>query len=170
MKLLSPWLFAYVATIVLVNIGFSYIPPVMTPLGLFAPMAILVGAIFVLRDFAQRDAGHWILLAMLIGAGLSYAMASPYVAIASAVAFAVSELVDWSIYTITKKPFHERILWSSVISTPIDTAVFLLGIASFGWGTFFIMIASKMIAAVLVWWWHVSSVERSLEEDAYFRG
>lgn len=155
MKLLNPWLLAYVAAIVLVNIGFSYVPPVMTPLGLFAPMAIMVGLIFVLRDFAQRASGHLVLFAMVIGAGLSYVMASPYVAIASALAFAVSELVDWSIYTWTKKPFHERILWSSIIATPVDTAVFLLGISAFGWGTFCIMIASKMVAAGIVWRYYV---------------
>lgn len=152
MKLLSPWLLAYVATIVLVNIGFSHIPPIETQFGLFAPMALVVGGVFVLRDFAQRQAGHYVLVAMGIGALLSYAMASPYVAIASALAFAVSELVDWVIYSTTKKPFHERILWSSVVSTPIDTVVFLLGITAFSWGTFFVMIASKMVAAIVIWW------------------
>jgi hypothetical protein len=47
----------------------------------------LVGFVFVLRDFAQREVGHNIWWAMLAGCALSYCMASPFVAIASASAF-----------------------------------------------------------------------------------
>jgi len=142
----------YVALILAVNIGFSLVPPIMTPLGLFAPMAIFVGLIFVMRDFAQRAAGHWVLLGMLVGTALSYMLASPYVALASAAAFAVSEAVDWIVYTASRKPFHQRILISSVIATPVDTLVFLYGISAMSLGTFSIMVASKMIAAAVIWY------------------
>lgn len=141
----------YVLTVVAVNLGFSYVPLIETPLGMLSPMAIVVGAIFVIRDFAQRVAGHSVLFAMAIAVFFSYVLADPYVATASALAFAAAELADYAIYTLTKKPFHQRVLWSSLVSTPIDTAVFLLGISHFSVGTFFLMFASKMVAALVIY-------------------
>lgn len=141
----------YVMTILGVNLGFSYVPMFDTPLGLVSPMAFVVGLTFVLRDFAQRYAGHWILPAMIIGAVLSFIFADPYVAAASCAAFIVAEGADYIIYTLTKRPFHDRVLISSAISTPLDTGVFLLGISGFTLGTFSLMIASKMLAAVVIW-------------------
>lgn len=141
----------YVATVVLVNIGFSYVPMIMTPIGLLSPMAVVVGAVFVIRDFAQRKAGHLVLVAMAAATLLSYLLADPFVAVASALAFASSELADWAIYSATKKPFHQRVLYSSLISAPIDTAVFLFGINGFTIGTFVLMVLSKLIAAGVIW-------------------
>ena len=101
---------AYVVSIVLVNIGFVYVAPVPLLGEMFPPMSLLVGVIFILRDFAQREIGHKVLGAMAIGAVLSYLMADPFVAIASVVAFIISELADWAVYTFTKKPLGQRIL------------------------------------------------------------
>ena len=84
---------SYIAAIVLVNMGFIYIPMIPILGEMFPPMSLVVGAVFILRDFAQREIGHKVLGAMLIGAGLSYIMADPFVAWASLVAFAISELV-----------------------------------------------------------------------------
>lgn len=150
-KLLAPFMLAYIGLVVLINIGFSYVPMVDLGFGLFSPMAILVGFVFVIRDFAQRGSGHYVLVAMGLAAVLSFVMADPFVALASVAAFAASELTDWGIYTATKKPFHQRVLMSSLISTPIDTAAFLLLISGFTTGTFTLMILSKMLAALLIW-------------------
>lgn len=141
----------YVITVVLINIGFSYVPMIETPIGWLSPMAVVVGLVFVIRDYAQRAAGHYVLAAMALATLLSYLLADPFVAIASAAAFASSELADWLIYTATKKPFHKRVLYSSIISAPIDTAVFLFGISGFTLGTFMLMVGSKLVAAVVVW-------------------
>lgn len=148
----SPAVYAYIAVILAVNIGFSYVPMIVTPLGLISPMAVVVGFAFVIRDFAQRQVGHEVLGAMAIGLVLSYLLADPYVATASAAAFAASEIADYLIYTISGKPFYKRVLISSAVSTPIDTAVFLLGISGFTIGTFALMVISKMIAAVVIYW------------------
>lgn len=145
------FMFLYVGTILGVNLGFSYVPMFDTPLGMVSPMAIVVGLTFVLRDFAQRYAGHHVLWGMAIGAILSFIFADPYVATASLAAFVVAEGADYLLYTLTKKPFKDRVLISSAVSTPLDTAVFLLGISGFTFGTFFLMIASKMLAAVVIW-------------------
>lgn len=143
----------YVALIVAVNYGFTVVPLVKLPDGtMWPPMSLAVGFIFVVRDFAQREVGHKVLAAMLAGAALSYVMASPYVAIASAAAFLVSELVDWLVYSLTKRPLSQRILYSSLLATPIDSAVFLYGIGHLSTVGVLTMTASKLIGALIVWW------------------
>ncbi|MDX1483638.1 MAG: VUT family protein [Alphaproteobacteria bacterium] len=143
----------YIALIVAVNWGFTVVPLVKMPGGeMWPPMSLVVGFIFVVRDFAQREVGHRVLVAMLIGAALSYVMASPYVAIASAAAFLVSELADWLVYTVTKRPFSQRILFSSAIGTPIDSVVFLYGIGHLTASGVLAMTASKLVGALIVWW------------------
>lgn len=150
-KLFSLAVFFYVASVVLLNIGFAYVPMIDFGFGMFSPMAIVAGMVFVIRDFAQRKAGHYVLVAMVVAFILSYLLANPYVALASAAAFAVAEFADYLVYTFSKMPFHQRVLFSSVISTPVDTVVFLLGINSFTVGTFVLMVLSKLVAAVAIW-------------------
>ena len=141
---------AYILSILAVNYGFSLVPPVPLLGEMWPPMSLAVGAIFVLRDFAQREIGHRVIIAMLIGACLSYVMADPLVAVASVVAFLVSETADWAVYTYTKKPVKQRILLSSAIGTPIDSAIFLAMIGYFSIGGVALMVASKMVAALAV--------------------
>lgn len=151
-KLFNAWTFIYIFSIVLLNVAFSYVPLIDTTFGLFSPMAVFAGTIFVTRDYMQRKSGTGqALIPMGIAALLSYLLADPFVAIASVAAFVVSEVADWAIYTITKLEFHKRVLWSSVISTPIDTAVFLLFIDQMTTGTFLLMVASKLIAAAIIY-------------------
>ena len=80
-------------------------------------------------------------------------MANPYIAVASLVAFLVSETVDWGVYSFTKKPLNERILISSLISTPIDSAIFLIMIGNFSVLATTTMFMSKMFAALVIWYW-----------------
>ena len=143
---------AYVAFIVLVNWGFSVVPLVDMWTGeKWPPMSIAVGLVFVLRDFAQREIGHKVWYAMGVAGLLSYLMADPFVALASIIAFAISEAADWAIYTFTKKPFAQRILLSSLVSTPLDSALFLGVIGHLSWSGVIAMTVSKMVAAVVVW-------------------
>ena len=144
---------SYIVTIVLINIGFVYVPLIPFYDTMYPPMSLIVGFVFVFRDFAQNEIGHKVIFAMIIGALLSYVMANPYVAIASLVAFAVSEAFDWLIFSFTKKPLHERILISSLISTPIDSAIFLLMIGNFSVLATTTMFVSKMMAALAIWFW-----------------
>ena len=144
---------AYILSVVLINVGFVYVPLIAFYDTMYPPMSIVVGLIFILRDFAQKEIGHKVFVAMLIGAFLSYIMANPYIAVASLVAFLVSEIVDWSVYSFTKKPLHERILISSLISTPIDSAIFLLMIGNFSVLATMTMFVSKMMAALAIWFW-----------------
>ena len=143
----------YIALIVAVNSAFTQVPSIALPDGtVWPPVALIVGFVFVVRDFAQREVGHRVLLAMLAGAGLSYYMADPFVAVASAAAFAVSELVDWAVYSFTGRPLSQRILYSSALGAPIDSGVFLAGIGLFSATGVAAMTLSKMAGALLVWW------------------
>ena len=144
---------AYIASIALINIGFVYVPLIPFYDTMYPPMSIVVGLIFILRDFAQKEIGHRVFIAMLIGAFLSYIMANPYIAVASLVAFLVSETVDWGVYTFTGKPLHQRILISSLLSTPVDSAIFLLMIGNFSLLATTTMFASKMLAALIIWYY-----------------
>lgn len=145
------WTLGYIASIIVVNILFSKIPMVITPWGdAWPPVALLVGVIFVFRDFAQREAGHRVLLATCVGILISYVMTEPRVAVASAAAFAASETLDWLIYTITKRPFEQRVFLSSLISTPIDSMVFLHLIGALSATAVALMTLSKMVASLLI--------------------
>ena len=144
---------SYIVAIALINVGFVYVPLIPFYDTMYPPMSIVVGLIFVLRDFAQREIGHRVFIAMIVGALISYVMASPYIAVASFVAFLVSESVDWGIYTVTKKPLHQRILLSSVLSTPIDSALFLMMIGQFSLLATVTMFISKMVAAVGIYYY-----------------
>lgn len=142
---------SYICLIAGVNWAFSVIPLVELPGGdLWSPAALIVGFVFVVRDFAQRSVGHHVLWAMLIGIGISWYMASPALAMASAGAFAIGELADWALYTYTKRPFSHRILISSLLGAPLDSFVFLsfIGIASPL--SVAIMSASKLFGAFIV--------------------
>ena len=147
---------AYVGSIVVVNWAFAVLPLLELP-GARVPLAtLLVGVVFVLRDYAQRAIGHRVLLAMALACGLSYWLAGPGVAMASAAAFAVAELADWAVYTFTRRPFNERVLLSSAVGVPIDSLVFLwllpfpgvLTVGAVAW-----MSALKMLAALGWWRW-----------------
>ena len=151
--LLNKYVCLYISGIVVANIGFTYLPMIPLPGGeMFAPMSLLVGFIFVLRDFAQKKIGHKVIGAMAVGAILSYLLADPFVAFASVVAFVISEMVDWAVYTFTNKPLRQRILYSSAIGTPVDSAVFMVMLGFFTWYGLTVMVASKMLGALIVWY------------------
>lgn len=141
----------------LVNWGFAHSPHYALPDGgEWAPMSIVTGLVLVVRDLAQREIGHTIFLPLLIAITLSFLLAPPEIAVASAGAFAISELIDWAIFTFTRRPLSKRILWSCGASAPVDSAVFLLGADAaipglFSWLTLATSVLSKLAGAVVVY-------------------
>ncbi len=143
----------YVALIAGVNYAFTVVPLVALPDGtLWPPVSLVVGLVFVVRDFAQREIGHKVLLAMAAGAALSYLMAGPEIALASTAAFLVGELADWAVFSFTRRPLSERILYSSLLGAPLDSVVFLAGIGLLSATGAVAMTASKLAGALIVWW------------------
>ena len=118
------WVALYVASIVLVNWMFTAIAPWATPLGDLYLANIVVGFVFVLRDYAQREVGHYVLGFTALAGAITYVMVDPAIAVASVTAFMLSEMADWAIYSFTRRPIHERILISSIVAVPLDTLVF----------------------------------------------
>ena len=125
------WPLAYVALIPFVNWSFTWAPN-WTLWGdvAFNPVTVVTGLVLVFRDFAQRQIGHWVLVCMAIALALSVWLAGPEIALASGAAFAISELVDWALFTFTRFRMSTRIMLSSLIAAPLDSVVFLYG-ASF---------------------------------------
>ncbi len=144
---------SYIALILCINVSFAHVPLVTLPGGeQWPPLSLAVGFVFVVRDYAQRRVGHHILWGMIAGCALSWYFASPALAVASAAAFALSELTDWAVFTFTGKPFAQRILVSSLMSAPIDSLVFLslVGIATPV--AFVTMTVSKLVGAFIVFY------------------
>jgi len=137
----------YIATVVGINLAFAYIPPIVLFDGtIFTIGSVIAGLVFVARDYAQREVGHKAVLALMAAAGLlSYLLADPFVAIASIAAFAISEISDYIVYSKYKGDFNKRVVVSSLVSVPIDTAVFLAIISHLSALSFAVMCISKLL-------------------------
>jgi queuosine precursor transporter len=151
------WTLVYLLLIPLVNWAFSWTPLFELPDGgMWSPFSLVVGLVLVFRDFAQREIGHYIFVPLLIGVAISYLMAPPEIATASGIAFLVSELVDWAVYSFTRKPLSQRVMISSLAGAPVDSIIYLTGAnmafpGLFSWWTLATMIASKLIGAYVVY-------------------
>ncbi|VAV90472.1 Putative preQ0 transporter YhhQ [hydrothermal vent metagenome] len=145
------WTLVYVALIPFVNWSFTWAPNIqLFGAWAFNPVTIVTGLVLVVRDFAQREVGHKVLLAMLIALALTVVLAGPRLALASGAAFAISELVDWSLFTFTRLRLSTRVFLSSLIAAPIDSVVFLLGAGFFTTANAIMSVLGKMVGAVVV--------------------
>lgn len=102
----------------------------MVPVG-FGLMATagtyFAGLSFVVRDSLQDAAGKvWTLAIIALGAGLSFLVSDPFIALASAVAFGLSEVADLAIYTpLRKRGYVRAAVASNVVGAFVDTVAFL---------------------------------------------
>jgi len=89
----------YVVLIPFINWSFTWAPMwEVLPGWAFNPVTIVTGLVLVVRDFAQREIGHYVLIAMAIALILTAFAAGPELALASGGAFAIAELVDWALF------------------------------------------------------------------------
>ncbi len=147
---------SYIALIVLINVCFSYLPAAHFGANEISLADFLVGWIYLARDFAQREIGHWVLLAMGIGTLLSFWLADPVIAQASVMAFAVGEAMDWVMFTYTGKPLSQRLLFSAGLSAPVDTYVFLQLAHQLNWLEFVLMTLVKFFGVFCLWrYWQI---------------
>jgi queuosine precursor transporter len=121
------WPLGYIATILAANWAIQRYGLVPVGLGLLAPAGVyFAGLAFTLRDLTQETVGRrWVVGAILAGAALS-ALVSPQFALASGVAFLVSEFADFAVYT----PLRERnwlgaVAASNVVGLVLDSVLFL---------------------------------------------
>jgi queuosine precursor transporter len=151
---------SYVAFIVLVN--WLFVPDHLiegvtqwstnTWMGTLYLANVIVGFVFVLRDYAQREIGHKVLLATALAGIPVYFFAGPGLAAASLIAFALSEMTDWAVYSFTKRPLQSRILLSSLFSIPVDTLAFQYLAQYLSPAAFTTEIVSKAAGVLVVWW------------------
>ena len=146
------WTALYIGAIVLLNWMFTAIAPWSTPLGDLYLANIVVGFVFVLRDYAQREIGHSVLAATAVGGVLTWFMVDPAIAIASITAFILSEAADWGVYSFLRRPLSQRILISSLIAIPLDTLAFQYLAGYLTPAAFATEIASKAVGVLLVWY------------------
>lgn len=136
-----PLFVAFVATVYGANWAIGRYGIVPIGFGLTAPAGVyFVGLAFGLRDALHELAGRgWVLAAVLCGSALSWALAEAVtlsdgvvlasagrVALASAVAFGLSELADYALYS----PLRERnwpvaVVVSNLAGAVVDSALFL---------------------------------------------
>ncbi len=148
----------YILLIPLINWSFTWAPMwELLPGWAFNPVTIVTGLVLVVRDFAQREIGHEVLIAMAVAIGLTFVTSGGELALASGAAFAISEIVDWLMFTFTKYKLSTRVLLSSALAAPIDTTVFLYGAsfirdAQLSIPNVTMSIIGKMAGALVIWW------------------
>jgi uncharacterized PurR-regulated membrane protein YhhQ (DUF165 family) len=121
-------LVVYVGAIVAANVLTQRYGLVPVGFGLVATAGTYAAGFALLaRDFVHRFAGlGWVLGGILVGITISWFMASPALALASAAAFGIAELADLLVYLWSRpRGVIHAAGWSNVVSAPIDTVVFL---------------------------------------------
>jgi uncharacterized PurR-regulated membrane protein YhhQ (DUF165 family) len=105
-----------------------------------------------LRDLVHDGLGRWGVLAVIaIGAAVSYAVADPRIATASAVAVLISELADLSVYApLRKRAWAAAVLASNTVGAFVDTVVFLWLAGFFAWSAVPGQMVGKVAWATLI--------------------
>jgi uncharacterized PurR-regulated membrane protein YhhQ (DUF165 family) len=121
------WVGLYILMIPFVNWSFTWAPSwKLFGEFVFNPVTIVTGLVLVVRDFAQRQVGHFVFFAMLVALVLTVVLAGPNIAVASGAAFFISETVDWALFSFTRASLPMRVLLSAAVAIPIDSVAFLL--------------------------------------------
>lgn len=148
-----------IANLLIGNVGTTCVPngPCLIPVapGLMAPSGVLmIGAALALRDAVQERMGRaWVAGLIAAGATLSLLFSPPALAVASAVAFLLSELLDFAIYD----RFRRRAMWVAVLASGVAGAIadsLLFSWLAFGtvkWATGLIL--AKIYASILFAIW-----------------
>lgn len=119
---------AFLATILAANYLTTELGMVPVGFGLAATAGTyLAGLSFVLRDSLQDTGGKLLTLATITaGALLSFAIAAPFIALASAAAFLLSEVCDLAVYTpLRRRGYVRAAVASNVAGSIVDSLVFL---------------------------------------------
>ena len=121
---LANWMIGHVGTVCVP--GGPCVVPVAP--GLAAPSGVLIaGLALVLRDLVQRCLGTRAgLLAIAGGTALSVLVAPGALVLASGLAFLLSELADFAVYTpLQRRGLVRAVIASSLVGLVLDSVVFL---------------------------------------------
>jgi uncharacterized PurR-regulated membrane protein YhhQ (DUF165 family) len=152
------YLVGYIATIIAANWAIARFGFWPVGFGLMAPAGVyFVGLSFTLRDLVQEYLGRrWTIVAILVGAAVS-ALISPQFALASGIAFLLSELADFAVYT----PLRERnwllaVGLSNTVGLIADSCLFLwmaFGSLDFLTGQVVGKLWMTLLAVAVLWAW-----------------
>jgi queuosine precursor transporter len=120
-------LVCYMLTIIAANWLVVHVGLVTVAPGLLAPAGVFAaGAALTFRDVVQDGLGRVAVVAAIIaGASLSYLIA-PSLAVASGVAFLVSEAADFCVYTpLRERGFVRAVVASNIVGLVVDSVLFL---------------------------------------------
>jgi len=158
----------FVGTVWAANWAVAHYGVVSVGFGLVAPAGVyFVGLAFTLRDVVHRNLGRWAVVAAIVaGSVLAYAIEANAnlgghvsLAVASGIAFLVSECSDLAVYEpMRKRGWLKAVAASNVVGIFVDSALFLwlaFGGFAFFWGQV-VGKAWMTVAAVAViglWQW-----------------
>lgn len=123
-----PYLVLFIATIFLANWSIETYGLVPVGPDLLAPAGVyFAGLAFTFRDLAQERLGRgWIVGAIVVGAVISGLVSTKF-AVASGVAFLISEMLDFAVYTpLRKRNWIGAVIASNVVGLIADSIIFLM--------------------------------------------
>lgn len=139
----------YIASIVLANVMTARLGLVPVGFGLMVTAGTFAAGFALLaRDFLHRAAGlKFVLAGIAIGAALSWALATPMLALASCVAFTVAEAADLFVFSrLRQRGFVRAAFLSNLAAAPIDTVLFL---AIAGFPITWQIVAGQLVGKIL---------------------
>lgn len=119
---------AFLACILAANYVTSEYGMIPVGFGLIATAGTyFAGATFVLRDAVQDGYGKAATVGLIVaGAGLSYLISDPFIALASGCAFLLSEAADLLVYTpLRRRGYIRAAVASNIVGSVVDTIAFL---------------------------------------------
>ena len=153
------YLLAYAGSIVAANWLIQTFGLIPVGWGLMAPAGVLAaGVSFTLRDMVQDRMGRsWTLAAIGAGALLSLAVSDARFAVASGLAFLLSETADMVVYTpLRRRNWLGAVFASNVVGLALDSALFLLlafGSLDFLAGQVVAKLQVTLLAVAVLWLW-----------------
>jgi uncharacterized PurR-regulated membrane protein YhhQ (DUF165 family) len=141
------------------NVGTTCVPngPCLIPVapGMMAPSGVLlIGAALALRDAVHEALGRsWVLALILMGCIFSLAVSPPALALASAVAFLLSELADFAIYDrLRRRGLALAVAVSGVVGAVFDSMIFsALAFGTVAWAPGLIVAKLYASAGYALW-------------------
>lgn len=122
------WPLAFVGSVFAANwlIAMFHLVPV--GFGLVAPAGVYAaGLAFTFRDLTHERYGARVVIACIVAGALLSAWLSPRFALASGVAFLISELADLAVYAPLRRRYGlGAVAASNVVGLVVDSALFLL--------------------------------------------
>lgn len=117
--------FIYAAAMTVANLSIAHFGPWISPINAF----LLIGLDLALRDWLHVRLKAWQMLSLIGASGvLTYALnpSAQHIVIASAAAFTLAALVDWTAFAKLTGSWLRRSVTSNVVGAVVDTAVFSL--------------------------------------------